>query len=108
MRLNYVSVTKDYINSKEKKYIIRGELDCVPPLLWFKQLQILWICSPDLRKLCVEPKLKNNVIVISLLLNQVDILGTINVLKQLIERVNSSYIMKGFYTLPCSLENNIK
>ena len=93
MRLNYVSVTKKRKFKKKDEYcVIRAELDCIPPLLWFKQLQLLWICSPNLRKLCVEPKLHNNVIIISLR-DQNFIIETIDVLKRLIERVNTSYIM---------------
>lgn len=94
MRLNYVSVTKECdFKIKEERYVIRGEMDCIPPILWFKQLQLLWICSPKLRKLCIEPQLNKNEIIISLH-NQEDILETIDVLKKLIDKVNISYIMQ--------------
>lgn len=94
MRLNYVSVVKKHKYKKENEYcVIRARLDKTPPLLWFKQLQLLWFCSPRLRKLCIEPKINNNVILISLQ-EQSYIIEAIDVLKRLIDKVNASYIIK--------------
>ena len=99
MKINYVSVTKEYFSkTKEEKYIIRGALDCVPPLMWFRHLQLLWICSPKLFKLCPEPLLNKNVIIISIK-NQEDILTTIDALKNLVDKVGYSYIIQSDQSL---------
>ncbi|HHW21822.1 MAG TPA: hypothetical protein GXX26_02925 [Clostridiaceae bacterium] len=99
MKINYVSVTKDYFSkTKEEKYIVRGELDCVPPLIWFRHLQLLWICSPKLFKLCPEPKLNKNEIIISIK-NQEDILTTIDALKTLVNKIGYSYIIQSDQSL---------
>lgn len=96
MKINYVSVTREsYLKTKEEKYIIRGALDCVPPLLWFKHFQLLWVCTPELFKLCPEPLLNKNVITVSIK-NQEDILTTIDALKDLVNKADySSMIQKG-------------
>ena len=107
MKLNYVSVSKGYdVKNKKDKYIIRGELDSVPSLLWFKQLQLLWICSPKLRKVCIEPQLNKNTIIISLL-NQDNLLEVIDILKSLIDRVNSSYILQDNQAFSCTFKESI-
>lgn len=94
MKINYVSVTKEYfLKTKEEKYIIRGALDSIPPLIWFRHLQLLWICSPKLFKLCPEPLLNKNVIIISIK-DQEDILTTIDALKNLVNNIEYSYIIQ--------------
>lgn len=94
MKLNYVSVMKEYfLKTKEEKYVIRGALDCVPPPIWFKHLQLLWICSPKLLDLCPEPLLNKNEIIITIK-NQEDILTTIDALKSLVNKVGYSYIIQ--------------
>jgi hypothetical protein len=99
MKINYVSVTKEYFSkTQEEKYVIRGELDSVPPLIWFKHLQLLWICSPKLFRLCPEPILNKNVIVISIK-DQEDILTTIDALKDLVSRIGYSYIIQSDQSL---------
>ena len=67
MKVNYVSVIKEYIRkSKEERFIIRASMDITPSPLWFKQLQLFWISSPGLFKLCPEPRLKQNEISVSI------------------------------------------
>lgn len=95
MKLNYVSVMKEYVlKTKEEKYVIRGALDCVPPSIWFKHLQLLWISSPKLLNLCPEPLLNKNEIIISIY-EQENILEVIDALKNLVNKVGYSYIIQG-------------
>ncbi len=94
MKLNYISVMKEYVlNTKEEKYVIRGVFDCVPPSIWFKHLQLLWICSPRLVELCPEPFLKKNEIIISIY-EQENIIEVMDALKSLIKKVGYSYIIQ--------------
>ncbi|NLO99115.1 MAG: hypothetical protein GX386_02345 [Clostridiaceae bacterium] len=94
MKVNYVSVRKEYVKkNKIEKFVIKASLDTTPPLLWFKQLQLLWISSPRLLKLCPEPQLKQNDIYVSIL-NQEDIMDTINALLGLINKTKSSFIVQ--------------
>ncbi len=87
MKVNYVSVIKEYVRkSKNERFVIKASMDAIPPLLWFKQLQLFWISSPRLVKLCPEPKLEQNEIFVSIL-NQEDILEAINSLIGLITRI---------------------
>lgn len=94
MKVNYVSVIKEYVRkSKEERFIIRASMDITPSPLWFKQLQLFWISSPGLFKLCPEPRLKQNEISVSIS-NQEDIMDTINTLVGLINRTKASYIIQ--------------
>jgi len=94
MKVNYVSVVKEYVRkSKKDRFIIRASMDENPPLLWFKQLQLFWISSPRLIRLCPEPQLEQNEIIISIY-NQEDIMDTINLLIRLIKKVKTSYIIQ--------------
>lgn len=94
MRVNYVSVVKEYDRkAKKERYLIRASMDANPPLLWFKQLQLFWVSSPRLIKLCPEPQLKRNEIIVSLI-NQEHIIDAINYLVRLINRVKTSYIIQ--------------
>lgn len=107
MRLNYVSVTKRHkFKRSDERCVVRAELDCIPPILWFKQLQLFWICSPNLRKLCLEPKLHNNVIILYLR-NQNYIIEAIEVLKRLIEKANTSYIIQDHLAFSSNLKELI-
>lgn len=99
MKINYVSVTREsYLKTKEEKYIIRGALDCVPPLIWFRHFQLLWVCTPELSKLCPEPLLNKNVITVSIK-KQEDIITTIDALKDLVNKVGYSYIIQNDQSL---------
>lgn|GEM_PF-1090058 len=94
MKINYVSVTNEYFaKTKEEKYVIRGVLDCVPPLIWFRHFQLLWICSPKLFRICPEPQLNKNVIIIPIK-KQEDVISTIEALKNLVSKVGYSYIIQ--------------
>ena len=93
MKVNYVSVIRKYARkSKNEKYIIKASMDANPPSIWFKQLQLYWITSPGLIKLCPEPLLEQNEIFVSIF-NQEDILDTINSLINLINITKTSYVI---------------
>ena len=65
MKLKYVSVLRRLgIHAREGGYIVRGELECQPTSLWFKHFQLFWVSTPAYRKLCTEPRLNRNEILI--------------------------------------------
>ncbi|MGI6086160.1 MAG: hypothetical protein ACOYIF_12135 [Acetivibrionales bacterium] len=104
MRVKYVSVVKEYDRKVMKeRYIIRASMDADPPLLWFKQLQLFWVSSPRLIKLCPEPQLKRNEIIVSIF-NQESITDAINSLVRLINRMKTSYIIQDTPTFLLSIK----
>ncbi len=67
MKLNYVSVLREYRSkNRDGGYYVRGELESQPSALWFRQFQLSWINTPAYRKLCPEPQLNRNDILIPL------------------------------------------
>ncbi len=107
MKVNYVSVIKEYVRkSKEEKLVIRASMDINPSPLWFKQFQLFWISSPGLLKLCPEPHLRQNVISVSIS-KQEDIMDIINTLIDLINRTKASYIIQDNPSFQLSFKEQI-
>lgn len=94
MKLNYVSVVKEHqIRMEDCGYIIRAELENKPTAVWFKNFKLIWNNIPEYQKICADPLLKNNEILITVPVGT-DISYVIEALKSIIFHIDNSYIIK--------------
>lgn len=92
MKLNYVSVLKEYkTKNQEECYYVRGEFESPPSTSWINQLMLIWSSTPSYRKLCPEPQINRNEIIITL--SSSDHIGAaIEAIRSIVFRVKDPYI----------------
>lgn len=92
MKLNYVSVLKEYkTKNNEGGYFVRGELDGQPSALWFKNFKTVWMSTLAYRKLCSEPLFNRSEILIPILEGN-SIPATVEALRSVVSKLNNPYI----------------
>lgn len=92
MKLNYVSVLREYkTKNREEGYYVRGEFESPPSTHWFNQLLLIWTSTPAYRKLCPEPQLNRNEMIITL--PDGDNIGAaVEAIRSVVSRVKDPYI----------------
>ncbi|MCX7771862.1 MAG: hypothetical protein N2376_01955 [Clostridia bacterium] len=67
MRLSHVSVLREYgVNGRQGGYFVRAELQSQPSAAWSRAFLNLWLTTLSYRKLCAQPEVTRNEILIPL------------------------------------------
>ena len=91
MKLKYVSVLrKPGLKTGNNGYWVTGELESQPASLWFKYFQLIWVSTPQYRKICSEPKLSKNTIIIPIK-NSDLIIPALDALRKIVARFSENY-----------------
>lgn len=92
MKLNYVSVLKEYkTRSRNDGYYIRGEFQSPPSNHAINQFLLVWTSTPAYRKLCLQPQISNNEIIIPLP-DEENIAAAIDAIRSLVSRIKEPNI----------------
>jgi len=92
MKLNYVSVLKEYkTKNRDEGYYVRGEFESPPSASGINQLLLIWSSTPSYRRLCPEPEINRNEIIITLSSNE-NIGAAIEAIRSIVTRVKDPYI----------------
>jgi hypothetical protein len=93
MKLNYVSVLKEYkTKNSAGGYFVRGEFNSQPSLLWFKYFKLLWVSTPAFWNLCPEPQLNKNEILLHIKDGD-SIPDAVDALRSAVLKMNNQYII---------------
>lgn len=98
LKLNYIAVFKQYKSfRREDGYLVRGELSGFPSGSWCKHFQILWSSIEELNKICPEPRLNQNEILIPILEGDL-IPVAIDGLRRTVSRARNPYESSGDFS----------